>query len=145
MKYLLSAAICFHSNTKCTTRITSGHAPSHGGEITHRTFCTYIQKRITKHFREIMRNSWRPQPATQTDFYNLAALQQSAKPAKEKSQQLPLLLILALCHTESCAGIHPRQCSSQSTGLRCAQNTQQNSAPGLIQAFPWKAAESFMC
>lgn len=98
MKYLLSAAICFHSNTKCTTRITSGHAPSHGSEITHRTFCTYIQKRITKHFREIMRSSWRPQPATQTDFYNLAALQQSAKPAKEKSQLLPLLLILALCH-----------------------------------------------
>lgn len=43
-KYLLSAAICFHSNTKCTTRIRSGHAPSHGREITHRTLCTYIQK-----------------------------------------------------------------------------------------------------
>lgn len=63
-------------------------------------------------FRKIMKNPWRPQPATQTGFYYLAALQQSAKPAKEKPQQLPLLLILDLCHTESYTGIHQQQCSS---------------------------------
>lgn len=52
MKHLFSAAICFHSNTKCTTRITPGHAPSHGSEITHRKLCAYIQKNHYKFQRD---------------------------------------------------------------------------------------------
>lgn len=59
----------------------------------------YTQNITYQHPKELlwisdrkMRNSWRLQPATQTDFYYLAALQQSAKPAEEKSQQLTLAL-----------------------------------------------------
>lgn len=67
MKYLLSVEICLHGNTKYTTRITSGHTPSHGSEITYKTLHTY--KRISKNFREILRNSCRYQPAIWTGIF----------------------------------------------------------------------------
>lgn len=119
--------------------------PPMAGKL-HTEHFVHTCKRITMNFREMMRNSCRPQPTTQTGFYYLAALQQSAKPAKEKSQQLPLPLILDLCRTERCTGIHHQQCSSPAPTAqawdvhRISRNTQPQASsrhfPGKLPSHP---------
>lgn len=147
IKYLSSAAICFHSNTKRTTRIRSGHAPSYGREITHRTLCTYMQKNYYEFQRddeEFLQTS-----ANYPDRFLLpGCIATVCKTCKGKVTAAPLALnSRSLSYRELHRNSPPavQLPCSHSTGLRCAQNIQKHSAPGLIQAFPWKAAESSVC
>lgn len=127
--------------TKCTTRITSGHAGSHSSEITHRTLCTHIQQNYYKFQRadeEFLKTS-----ASYPDrILSPGYIATVCKTCKGKVPAATLAVNpWSLSHREPQRNSPPavQLPCSQSSGMRCAQNIQQHSAPALTQAFPWKA------